>query len=97
MTIIPFDQRDGWIWFNGEIAGEVALWRIHPDGSGAEKMTADDRANWFPHPSPDGADIVYLAYGRGVKGHPRDQDVELRLMPSAGGAPKTLLSLFGGQ
>ena len=19
MTIIPFDQRDGWIWFNGEI------------------------------------------------------------------------------
>ncbi len=100
-----FDHCDGpdytpdgkWIWFNGEKEGEVALWRIRPDGSGAEKMTADERVNWFPHPSPDGKHILYVAYEPGVKSHPRDQDVELRLLPAEGGHPEILLSLVGGQ
>lgn len=100
-----FDHCDGpdftpdgqWIWFNGEKNGEVALWRIRPDGSGAEKMTNDERVNWFPHPSPDGRHILYVAYEHGVKGHPRGHDVELRIMPAQGGAAKTLLPLFGGQ
>lgn len=100
-----FDHCDGpdftpdgqWIWFNGEKNGEVALWRIRPEGSDAQKMTNDERVNWFPHPSPDGRQVLYVAYEPGVKGHPRDQDVELRLMPAEGGATKTLLKLFGGQ
>ncbi len=100
-----FDHCDGpdytpdgqWIWFNGDKNGEVDLWRVRPDGSGLEKMTSDERVNWFPHPSPDGRHILYLAYKAGVKGHPRGEDVELRLMPADGGAPKVLLSLFGGQ
>lgn len=100
-----FDHCDGpdytpdgqWIWFNGERQGAVDLWRIAPDGARLEKMTDDDRVNWFPHPSPDGRHILYLAYKPGVKGHPRDEDVELRLLPAEGGQPKMLLSLFGGQ
>ncbi|MCX2724341.1 TolB family protein [Roseibium salinum] len=55
-----FDHCDGpdytpdgkWIWFNGERAGSVQLWRIRPDGSDLQQMTADERVNWFPHPSP---------------------------------------------
>lgn len=100
-----FDHCDGpdyspdgqWIWFNGEKAGSVQLWRVHPDGSGLQQMTDDERVNWFPHPSPDGKHILYLAYEGGTQGHPADRDVELRLMPSSGGAARVLLSLNGGQ
>ena len=100
-----FDHCDGpdyspdgqWIWFNGERAGSVQLWRMQADGSGLQQMTDDERVNWFPHPSPDGRHILYLAYETGTKGHPRDRDVELRLMPAEGGAPRALLKLFGGQ
>ena len=33
----------------------------------------------------------------GTRGHPAMQSVELRLMPAAGGEPKTLLGMTGGQ
>lgn len=100
-----FDHCDGpdytpdgkWIWFNGERLGQVDLWRVRPDGSNLEQMTADERANWFPHPAPNGQTVLYLAYEAGVKGHPRNQDVELRMMPAAGGGSKVLCSLYGGQ
>lgn len=100
-----FDHCDGpdyspdgkWIWFNGEKNGSVQLWRIHPNGTGLEKMTDDERVNWFPHPSPDGKHVLYIAFEGGTEGHPRDKNVELRLMPATGGKSQTLLSLFGGQ
>ena len=100
-----FDHCDGpdyapdgkWIWFNGEKDGAVDLWRVRPDGNDVQKMTDDERVNWFPHPSPDGRYVLYLAYEPGVIGHPRDQHVELRLLSSAGGEPEVLLRLFGGQ
>lgn len=100
-----FDHCDGpdyspdgnWIWFNGEKAGAVHLWRVRPDGTGLQQMTDDARVNWFPHPSPDGRHVVYLAYAAGTRGHPAEQDVELRLIPAQGGAPETLCALFGGQ
>ena len=94
----PDYTPDGkWIWFNGERNGRMQLWRMRPDGGALEQMTDDERVNWFPHPSPDGESILYLAYENGVEGHPRDHDVELRVMPASGGKPRTLLSLFGGQ
>lgn len=100
-----FDHADGpdytpdgrWIWFNGEKAGRMQLWRLHPDGNDLQQMTDDDRWNWFPHPSPDGQHVVYLSYAPGTTGHPRDQDVDLRLMPAEGGRARVLLELFGGQ
>jgi Tol biopolymer transport system component len=100
-----FDHTDGpdytpdgaWIWFNGQKAGRMQLWRIRPDGSEPQQMTDDERWNWFPHPSPDGRHILYIAFEPGTEGHPRDKEVELRLMPAAGGAPKVLHPMFGGQ
>lgn len=105
VTSGDFDHADGpdysadgtWIWFNAERDGTSDLWRIRPDGSDLEKMTDDDRINWFPHPSPDGKSILYLAYEKGVAGHPAQKHVELRLLPAGGGEPKILKSLFGGQ
>ena len=60
-------------------------------------MTSDDQNNWFPHPSPDGRWIVFLTYGKDVKGHQANQDVTLRIMPATGGNPEVLAKLFGGQ
>lgn len=94
----PDYTPDGqWIWFNSSRGGTMQLWRMHPDGAGLQAMTDDERVNWFPHPSPDGRHVLYLAYENGVEGHPRDRDVELRLMPAEGGQSRTLLKLFGGQ
>lgn len=94
----PDYTPDGaWIWFNSDVGGTMQLWRIRPDGSDRQKMTDDDRVNWFPHPSPDGRHILYLAYEAGTLEHPRDRNVELRLMPAEGGATRTLVALFGGQ
>lgn len=94
----PDYTPDGeWIWFNSDQGGGMQLWRIRPDGRDRQRMTDDDRVNWFPHPSPDGRHILYLSYEPGTEGHPRDRDVELRLMPAHGGKPRTLVKLFGGQ
>ncbi len=94
----PDYTPDGaWIWFNSDQGGSMQLWRVRPDGTDRQRMTDEATVNWFPHPSPDGRHVLYLAYPPETEGHPRDHDVELRLMP-AGGGPSTLLTaLFGGQ
>ena len=100
-----FDHTDGpdytpdgaWIWFNAETGGHCDLWRIRPDGCDLERMTEGDSVDWFPHPSPDGAHVLYLAYAPGTEGHPAERTVELRLMPAEGGASRCLRRLLGGQ
>jgi Tol biopolymer transport system component len=86
------------IYFNSERTGLMKIWRMNADGSNQEQVTTDtDYADWFPHPSPDGKRMVLLSFDRSVKGHPANKDVVLRLMPLAGGKPKVLATLFGGQ
>ena len=94
----PDYTPDGkWIWFNSSRGGSMQLWRIRPDGTGLEQMTDDARVNWFPHPSPAGNAVLYLAYAEGVEGHPRDHAVELRLMDLADRSIRRLIGLHGGQ
>ncbi|WP_299841944.1 hypothetical protein [uncultured Jannaschia sp.] len=94
----PDVTPDGaWIWFNGETEAGVDLWRVPAAGCAPERMTRGDSVDWFPHPSPDGRDILYLAFPPGTQKHPCDRPVELRTMPAAGGTPRSVLSLFGGQ
>jgi Tol biopolymer transport system component len=94
----PDYSPDGrWIWFNSTRSGTMQIWRMHADGSGLEQMTDDERVNWFPHPCPDGTCVLYLAYEAGIEGHPRDREVELRLMDAEGGNIRTAVALFGGQ
>jgi len=94
----PDYTPDGqWIYFNSERTGLMQIWRMHPDGSGQEQITNDGFADWFPHPSPNGQWLVFLSYDKSVKGHPPYKDVALRLMPLAGGKPRVLTQLFGGQ
>ena len=94
----PEMTRDGcWIWFNGERAGRVDLWRVRPDGTGLERMTTGETVDWFPHPSPDGNWVVFLAYPPGTEGHPPDLPVSLMILPADGGTPRPLIRFRGGQ
>jgi dipeptidyl aminopeptidase/acylaminoacyl peptidase len=94
----PDYSPDGkFIYFNSERTGSMQIWRMQADGSRQEQVTSDDLNNWFPHPSPDGKWLVFLAYEKGITGHPANQPVRLRLMPVAGGPIQDLARLFGGQ
>jgi TolB protein len=98
----PEYSPDGrWIYYNSEQAssrpGHAQIFRMRPDGTGAEQPTFDDRVNWFPHVSPDGLRLVYLSYPPGTKSHPADLDVILRLMPIDGGASRDIVRINGGQ
>jgi len=95
----PDYSPDGrYIYFNSERTGAMKIWRMNTDGTNQIQMTNDDQyADWFPHPSSDGKQIVFLSYDKDVKGHPANKDVSLRIMPSSGDQPRVLTSLFGGQ
>jgi TolB protein len=96
----PEYSPDGkYIYYNGTASGTMQLWRMKPDGSGQEQITFDERNNWFAHFSPDGKWIAYLAYPATMDPltHPFCKHVELRLMPAAGGAARTIAYIYGGQ
>lgn len=95
----PDYTPDGkWIWFNSDHhGGTPELWRMHTDGTALERMTNDGFVNWFPHPSPDGKWVLYLAYPRDTEGHPRDKPVTLNLMPQGGGPARIVAAFNGGQ
>jgi hypothetical protein len=94
----PEYSPDGaYIYFNSERTGQMQIWRMKPDGSAQEQVTFDDSNNWFPHLSPDGQTMVFLAYEKGVTGHPPGKDVELRLMTLKDKKVRVLAKLFGGQ
>ena len=85
------------IYFNSNRTGTMRVWRMNADGSEQTQWTNDGFNDWFPHPSPDGKWLAFVSFGPEVQGHPANQDVSLRLMPAAGGPPKTIATLFGGQ
>ncbi|MDZ7638752.1 MAG: hypothetical protein U5J83_10985 [Bryobacterales bacterium] len=104
----PDYSPDGkWIYFNSDRGGETSIWRVpagesEPQDRKAEMVVDGPRADWFPHPSPDGKVMVYLSYPEGTPGHPANKPVELRLIPLDAGAPaqqkpRTLAALTGGQ
>ena len=63
----------------------MQIWRMRPDGSEQEALTADEFNNWFAHPSPDGRTLVFLSFEKDVDGHPANKDVTLRRMTLADG------------
>jgi Tol biopolymer transport system component len=95
----PDYSPDGrYIYFNSERSGAMKIWRMESDGTNQMQITNDEQyADWFPHPSPDGRQIVFLSYDKDVKGHPANKDIALRIMLSSGEKPRVLTNLFGGQ
>ena len=89
------------IWFNSVRSGLMQVWRMDAGGRNQTRMTWDEESNcWFPHLSPDGKQVVYIAYKKGDVApgdHPPCKHVEIRLMDADGGNTRTLVRLFGGQ
>lgn len=89
------------IWFNSSRTGQMQVWRMKPDGTEQTQLTFDgDYQSWFPHVSPDGKQVVFLSYRKNdvaADDHPANKEVVLRMMPSTGGKPATIVELFGGQ
>lgn len=90
-----------YIWFNSVRSGLMQVWRMKANGTEQTQMTTDETRNsWFPHISPDGKQVIFITYRKGdlePGQHLANKNVELRLMPAAGGEPRTLVKLFGGQ
>lgn len=89
------------IWFNSVRSGLMQVWRMDAGGQNQTRMTWDEESNcWFPHLSPDGKQVVYIAYKKGDVApgdHPPCKHVEIRLMDADGSNTRTLVRLFGGQ
>ncbi len=94
----PEYSPDGqFIYFNSDRTGTMQIWRMKADGSAPEQLTKDDLNNWFPHISPNGQQMVFLTYEKGVADHPENKDVQLKVMNLRTGAITLLAKLFGGQ
>jgi Tol biopolymer transport system component len=78
----------------------MQIWRMRADGQDQTQVVREQANCWFPHPSPDGQWVSYVAYGKddvAPGDHPPNKHVELRLVPAGGGASRTIAKLFGGQ
>ena len=85
------------IYYNCDRDGHAQIWVMQADGSGQRKLFADDYVNWFPHPSPCGNWLIYLAYPPGTVGHPADLPVALVLCDPEGNSRRRVHEFIGGQ
>jgi TolB protein len=88
-----------YIYFNSTRGGGMNIWRMDADGKNPKQITNDSFHDWFPHISPDGKHLAFLTFLPEVQPdlHPYYQQVYLRLMPIAGGEPKVIAYVYGGQ
>jgi len=104
----PDYSPDGkWIYINSDRSGKEAVWRFPATGAGendarAEMVVSDSMEDWFPHISPDGKKLVYIAYPASTQTHdPRDVHIELKLVAiendKASKSQKVLVQATGGQ
>jgi len=95
--VAEFSPDGQWIYFQSDRTGHMQVWRMHPDGSAQEQLLVSDTTDWFPHISPDGKMIAFLAYKPGTKDHPENQDVEIRVLSLADRSVRILAKLLGGR
>lgn len=104
----PDYSPDGkWLYLNSDRTGRQSIYRMAStatsnDDARAELLLADGDEDWFPHPSPDGRKLVYIAYPAGTATHnPRTVQVKLRLAAinnnHVASTASTLVIVTGGQ
>jgi Tol biopolymer transport system component len=88
-----------YIYFCSTRSGKMQVWRMDSDGKNQTQLTFDQLNNWFPHVSPNNKWLVFISFPPEVPAdkHPFYQRVYLRMMPVAGGEPKVISYLYGGQ
>jgi TolB protein len=95
--VAEFSPDGQWIYFQSDRTGHTQIFRMHPDGSAQEQLLVSETSDWFPHISPDGKMIAFLAYKPGTQGHPANQDIEIRVLSLADKKVRTIAKLLGGR
>ncbi len=87
------------IYFNSSRTGRMKLWRMEANGKNQSQVTFDDYNDWFPHVSPDMKWIIFISFPPEIdpEDHPFYQHCLLRMMPYAGGEPRIIGYIYGGQ
>ena len=88
------------IWFHSDRSGLMQVFRMDRNGENQIQMTHQDQNNWFPHISPDGEKILYIAYAKDAldsSEHLPNMPVSFWIMNQDGSDPKKILSFLGGQ
>lgn len=94
----PDYSHDGrLIYWNCDRDGHAQIWVMAADGSDQRPLFTDDHVNWFPHPSPCGRHLIYLAYPPGTEGHPADLAVAIVLCRPDGSVRRRIVEFTGGQ
>src|SRR6185437_2979345 len=104
----PDYSPDGkWIYINSNRSGKEEIWRFPATGAGendakAEMVVSDSMQDWFPHISPDGKRLVYIAYPADVATHdPRNVHIVFKLVNidnnKVSKSQKVLVEMTGGQ
>ncbi|WMJ73923.1 hypothetical protein RCC89_12225 [Cytophagaceae bacterium ABcell3] len=94
----PDYSLDGkYIYFSSDRSGIAEVWRIDANGDNLKQITSDDYNNWFPHPSPDGNNLLFLSYNNDVYKHPSNEEIQVRLMSLSDKKAETLFETIGGQ
>jgi TolB protein len=97
IDVAEFSSDGQWTYFQSDRTGHMQIWRMRPDGSAQEQLLVSDTTDWFPHISPDGRMVAFLAYKPGTQGHPANEDVEIRVLSLAERKVRTLAKLLGGR
>jgi len=92
-----FSANGASIYYNCDRDGHAQIWVMRADGADQRRLFADPFVNWFPHPSPCGRHLLYLAYPPGTQGHPADLPVALCLCDPEGGNRRRVREIIGGQ
>lgn len=95
-----YDPKGEKIWFNSTRSGLMQVWYMNRDGSEQKQIIQNEMNCWFPHVSPDGKQVVYLAYRADElkpEEHLPDKNVQLRIMDNKGNNDRMLAAFKGGQ
>ena len=96
----PEYSPDGkYIYFNSERSGLMKIWRMNADGTDQEQVTLDRRLRRLVSRTRrrTARACCFFPMTRTSKAIRPIRTWSLRLMPLAGGKPKVLAQLFGGQ
>jgi Tol biopolymer transport system component len=85
------------IYYNCDRSGHAQIWVMDSVGHNQRQLFADKYVNWFPHPSPDGQHLLYLAYPSSTLGHPANLPVALCFCAPDGSNRRRIIEFIGGQ
>ncbi len=92
----PDYSPDGkFIYFDSSRSGSTQIWRMAPDGSGAEQLTDDAHCNSSPHMSPDGKTVAFLRQPPGCSLDMGPASIEL--LSTGDGLIRELVSFQGNR